>query len=125
MCTIYTILERAIELNRLVKQLVNEDVTIYPDEVMSIHYYSLVYRKKMKLMSADATDEEIINEARLLTRDNFKRVSNECHDYLGKTVYIDKKTPIVIERINLARQNTIVITDKGRSYGIENLWIKE
>jgi len=52
---------------------------------------------------------------------SFSFVSLGCENLIGKTLYFNKETPIVVDRINIAHSGVKVISINGKTYNLKHL----
>ena len=86
-------------------------------------YIVLFYKNKTEF--PDNTVESIQKCCRRLLKDKFTKLTTICIGIIGTTVYIDKEIEIVVSSLDGNDEGTFVKSTTGRTYGVDNLWIKE
>ena len=72
------------------------------------------------------TDNEIVKEAHKLVRPKFTSLTNSCSwEAIGKPVYVNKTKKVIVDSIVVVNNEIIVKTESGKSYSLDNLWIKK
>ena len=68
--------------------------------------------------------DELIKAAWELKRPLWTKVEMICTDIINKEVWLDKITPVTVERINITGNGTKIISTSGRTYSSDNIWLK-
>jgi len=68
--------------------------------------------------------DELIKAAWKLKRPLWTKVEMICTDIINKEVWLDKITPVTVERINITGNGTKIISTSGRTYSSDNIWLK-
>ena len=86
-------------------------------------YIVLFYKNKTAF--PDDTVESIQSKCRELLKDKFIKLDTICMNIIGSTIYVDKDIEIVVSSMGGNDEGTCVKSSSGRTYGVDNLWIKE
>ena len=122
-------LQRAIEIEEMIHKEVSEDiyvgVGINNHETGDKYIYMTHKNGKDMFNLISKTDEEILEEAKLLCEPTYIRITSVCLDLIGKEVYIDKEIPIVVKSISKNESgNNIVTSDTGKTFSADSLYLK-
>jgi len=95
------------------------------------NYTSYAYMKSIKTSREDFSINikdplrDIIAKAKEMEKPNWVKIETVCMDLIGKTVYVDKEIEVEIVTISGTEKGIHIITTNGRTFSVENLWIKE
>ena len=116
-----------LEKNNILHGLVSPDVHLVEGmnaDASTYQYLRHGYNTDFTSFN-DVSIDELILAAFKLIAPTWTPLNMICTDLISKEIWIDKTTPIIVASVSMDSDGALIVSESGRTYSQECLWLKE